>query len=47
MADGRLWGPMRDEMMTWFAAFLEPVELELYWIYAPDATVQPYECTEG
>ena len=28
-------------------AFLEPVELELYWIYAPDATVQPYECTEG
>jgi hypothetical protein len=29
------------------SAFLEPVELDLYWIYAPDATVQPYKCTEG
>lgn len=28
-------------------AFLEPVELELFWIYAPSATVQAYECTEG
>ena len=30
------------------AAFLEPVVVDQhYWLYAPDATVQPYECTEG
>ncbi len=27
--------------------FLEPVELEMYWIYIPGVTVEPYECTEG
>ena len=29
------------------AAFLEPAELELYWIYVPGVTVEPYECAEG
>jgi hypothetical protein len=29
------------------AAFLEPVELEFYWIYISGVTVEPYECTEG
>jgi hypothetical protein len=26
---------------------LEPVELDAYWIYVPDVTVQPFECVEG
>ncbi len=29
------------------AAFLEPVELGMYWIYIPGVTVEPYECIEG
>ena len=29
------------------AAFLAPAELQLYWIYVPGVTVEPYECFEG
>jgi len=29
------------------AAFLEPADLALYWIYVPGVTVEPYECAEG
>lgn len=29
------------------AAFLEPVEIRLHWIYIPRTTVAPYECVEG
>ena len=29
------------------AAFVEPIELESYWIYIPGLTVEPYQCLEG
>ena len=29
------------------AVFLEPVELETFWIYLPGVTVEPYECLDG